>query len=178
MHRTILRSYGRVSYTGSYAINLMAWPDIDIDMVLEPDPFLTDDFFKMGKEIVTIDGVLSLKFNNFLPQQVEGLTNGLYWGVRKTTWTTRWKIDISATDTEYLEKNRASMERIRRALDEETRRSIIQIKHALLTSEGRTPVLSGYHIYEAVLFKGLRYKGLRTEEHLRTYLRQQWIEGV
>ncbi len=30
----ILRSYGRVSYTGSYAINLMAWPDIDIDMVL------------------------------------------------------------------------------------------------------------------------------------------------
>ncbi len=162
-----------MSYTGSYAINVMAWPDIDIYMVLEPYPFSTDDFFKMGKEIATIDGVLSLKFNNFLRQHEEGLPNGLYWGVRKTTCTTRWKIDIWATDTEYLEKNRAWMERIRRALDEETRRLIIEIKHSLLTPEGRTPVLSGYHIYEAVLFKGLR-----REEHIRTYLRQQGIEGV
>ena len=41
-------------------------------------------------------------------------------------------------------------------MDDDTWSRILEIKHSLLTPDGRTPVLSGYHIYQAVLFKGLR----------------------
>ncbi len=102
-----LCAYGRVLYTGSYALNLMVWPDIDIHMILEPDPFSLDAFFKMGKAIAKIEGVISLKFNNFFRRQVEELPEGFYWGVRLDTGTRQppWKLDIWATAAEILAEN-------------------------------------------------------------------------
>ena len=38
----ILRAHGRVFYTGSYALDAMAWPDVDINMLLEPGYELVD----------------------------------------------------------------------------------------------------------------------------------------
>jgi hypothetical protein len=171
----ILRSYGKVFYTGSYYLELMAWPDIDIHMVLEPDPLSLDAFFEMGRKIAKLEGVFSVKFANHIRRPVAGLPQGFYWGVRLDTggWKMPWKIDIWATEEHDFAANQALMERIGGALDAEKRELIIRIKRSLLTPEGRTPVLSGYHIYEAVLFKGLA-----TEAEVRAYLREHEIEGI
>jgi len=80
---------------------------------------------------------------------------------------------IAEMDEKELARNQALMARIRAALNDDSRRIILEIKHALLTSEGRTPMLSGLRIYEAVLFRGLR-----TVEQVRPYLKSRGVAGV
>jgi len=172
---SLLRSHGQVFYTGSYAMDLMAWPDIDIVMMLEPGLRSVTDFFGIGRQIAQLDGVLSMSFRNCLRERPEGLPEGLYWGARLKTKSqpAPWKIDLWATTQANFQDNQAFVDRVRAALDEEKRRRILEIKQSLITPEGRTPVLSGLHIYEAVLFNGLW-----SDEEVRTYLRGQGIEGI
>lgn len=171
----ILRAYGRVSPTGSYALDAMAWPDLDINMVLEPDPHSTRSFFRLGEQVAALGGVISMRFNNCLVRRIEDWPKGLYWGVRLETprQPIPWKIDIWAHDAYQFADNMALMDRIQAAMTADARRSIIEVKHALLTPEGRTPVLSGYHIYQAVLFEGIT-----DLEGIRNYLRRQGVAEV
>ena len=171
----LLRSYGTVAYTGSYLLDVMAWPDIDIHMVMEPDPLSLDRFFELGRELAGLDGIFRLNFRNVHRAPIQGLPRGLYWGMRLDTGSppTTWKLDLWATEADDLEANLALMSRFQKAMDDESRRRIVETKRALLTPAGRTPVLSGVHIYEAILFRGLR-----ALDDIRAYLREQGVEGV
>jgi hypothetical protein len=170
-----LKSYGRVFYTGSYALDAMAWPDVDINMQLEPDPASIGAFFEIGRKIAAIPEVSSMKFSNTFVERVEGWPEGLYWGIRLKygDWPANWKIDIWAYSPEAYAENMATMQEILDAVDEEKRALICEIKQALLMPDGRTPILSGYRIYRAVLFEGL------TElDDVKAYLREQGVAGV
>ena len=170
----ILGSYGRAWYTGSYALDTMAWPDIDM-IVLKDNPKSLEEFFELGREVAQMEGMYELKLWNTLMQPMPNLPRGLYWGGRLVTgnWKNPWKIDIWVTDEDVLKDSQAYMDRIRGAMDADSRKVIVEIKHELLLPEGRTPVGSGYHIYQAVLFEGMR-----TLKELRPYLRKQGIQGV
>jgi len=169
----ILSSYGRAWYTGSYALDTMAWPDID--MIMKDNPESLEEFFELGREVAQMEGMYELKLWNTLMQPMPNLPRGLYWGGRLVTgtWKTPWKIDIWVTDEDVLKDSQAYMDHIRGAMTDEGRDVIVKIKHALLLPEGRTPVGSGYHIYQAVLFEGMR-----TLKEIRPYLRKQGIQGV
>ncbi|MBL7223647.1 MAG: hypothetical protein ISS72_07330 [Candidatus Brocadiae bacterium] len=171
----LLRSYGHLIYTGSYALNVMAWPDIDLHLVMEPDSLSLDRFFELGRELARLDGVDRLNFRNTCRAPVNGLPGGLYWGMRLDAGapSTTWKVDLWATEADDLEANLALMSRFQEAMDGPSRRLIVQTKRALLTPAGRTPVLSGIHIYEAILFRGLR-----SLDDIRSYLREQGVDGV
>ena len=110
----LLQPYGDVFYTGSYFLNVMVWPDIDITMALDPDPYSVEDFFEIGGKIARIDSVISLKFNNFFRLEVQDLPEGLYWGIclDMANRNTPWKIDLWAKDKEALAEDRATMQRI------------------------------------------------------------------
>ncbi|HUV38746.1 MAG TPA: hypothetical protein VMY39_03990 [Planctomycetota bacterium] len=168
----ILQSFGRVHYTGSYALNLMAWPDIDITMVLDGDPYSFDNFFEMGKQLAAVEGVDKIEYWNSLNWDVANLPKGLYWGVRCKTATREvpWKIDVWATNEAEFRSNQQLMKRLAGEITDEARKLIVEVKHAMLTPEGRTPQGSGYYIYEAVLFKGLR-----AARDIREYLKQHGI---
>ena len=45
----ILASFSTVFYTGSYALNLMVWSDIDIEIFMYNSPFNKEIFFEIGK---------------------------------------------------------------------------------------------------------------------------------
>jgi hypothetical protein len=167
----ILQPYGEVFYTGSYFLNVMVWPDIDITMAMESHPPSIRDFFQIGTEIAGIDGVVSLKFNNFFRLGAEDLPEGLYWGIRINMEDREWKIDLWARDRGALVENRATMGRMRQMMDEKTRKLIVEVKYSLLTQEGRTPFLSGYKIYEAVFFEGLR-----KQEDILAYLKEHGVQ--
>jgi len=169
----ILHRYGKVHYTGSYALDLMAWPDIDITMVLDGDPYSFDNFFEMGKQLAGVDGVDKIEYWNSLNWDVHNLPKGLYWGVRLNTgtWDVPWKIDVWATNEDEFKANQKLMKRLSKGITPEARGVIVEIKNSLITPEGRTPQGSGYYIYEAVLFKGLR-----TPREIREYVRSQGID--
>jgi hypothetical protein len=178
----VLTKAGRALYTGSYSLNTMAWPDIDVSLVMEPEPRSLDAFFELGRELVHLDGVFSAKFDDFVRTDIPGrdelmavYPRGYYWGLRMETGNgfVPWKIDIWAVQEETIRRNKALMDRFREALTPETRARIVEIKRALITPEGRTPMNSGLNIYEAVLFKGLR-----REEEIRAYLRRRGVQGV
>ena len=153
----ILDQYGRVFYTGSYYLNTMVYPDLDVQILMESEPFSITSFFEIGMRLSMLDDVLSLKFDNFLTRQIDPLPIGLYWGIKTAIGSAerKWKIDLWAKDRQSCETHIKMMKCIRDAMDNDQRKLIIDIKHSLLTPEGRTPVLSGYHIYQAVLFEGL-----------------------
>lgn len=170
----LFRSYGTVFYTGSYFLNLMAWRDIDIHLVLEPDPHSLEQFWALGLQISQVKGVFRSNFLNTLRHPGDNLPAGYCWGVRlEDDNGCSWKLDIWASDESDLNRNQMCMERVATALTEDTRRLIVETKQALMLPEGHTPWNSGFHIYEAVLVKGLRDLDV-----IRSYLREQGIEGV
>lgn len=168
----LLQPYGDVFYTGSYFLNTMVWPDLDITVAMDLDPYSIEHFFEIGAKIARIGNVISLKFDNFFRLRVQALPEGLYWGIRLDAENrdVAWEIDLWAKDKAALIEDRVTMQRIRQMMDEKTRRLILEVKYSLLTPEGRTPPLSGYQIYKAVLFRGLRKK-----EEIVGYLEEQGV---
>ena len=173
-----LSSCGEVYYTGSYALDLMVWPDLDISLRLNPSFHSIDRFFEVGRRIAECDNVVSMKFHNFHQFPVPELPPGLYWNAKinrlhsdAVSSGLPWKIDIWSMDEEAVDENRRDMERIKKSLTQETRTLILDVKYSLITEEGRTPVLSGYHIYQAVLVEGIKDR-----EEIMKYLRDHGID--
>lgn len=170
----ILRRYGNPHYTGSYFLDLMAWPDLDIELSLAPDPFSLEAFFDLGREIAQACTVSWMTFHNrvwFRP--FEQVPKGLYWNIHvaDAAFTEEWNIDLWSLEASVLEGNWRQMQQTAAALDEAKRRTIVALKHSLLTEAGRTPRFSGYHLYQAVLFKGLTRR-----EEIMQYLRDNGVE--
>ncbi len=171
----ILSSFGRVWYRGSYEMDTMVWPDLDIHMVMEPEPLCVEAFFMMGSRIAELDGVSSMRFDDCARHPREGLPEGLYWDIRLAIESRKipWKIDIWSTRSVALELAKSEVARIQERMTEAHRRRIIEIKLSLLTPEGRTPDSSGRHICNAVLFEGHE-----TLEDVKGYLRAKGIRQV
>ena len=172
----ILRPHGEVSYTGSYALDLMVWPDLDAYVILPPDTDWLGPFFEIGSGFARIPGVYRMNFRNCFVKPIrDDFPVGLYWGVRLITADRPipWKIDVWGVDAAPVETNRLWMEKAREKLDDETRRLILEVKISLVNAEGRTPIQSGFHICEAVLFRGLR-----EPDAIRAYLRERGVEGI
>ena len=70
-----------------------------------------------------------------------------------------------------LQEHREFLAAMEMEVTERDRRIIIETKVSLLTEEGRTSSLSGYHIYQAVLNHGLSEK-----DDIVDYLRQHDVE--
>lgn len=153
----IINKYGEINYTGSYLYNLMACSDIDISLVMSESKFSVDKFFQMGNEIAKLDGTKDMRLQNFFKISIEGLPEGFYWGIKyKSNFSDRiWNIDLWVVDNSITHQHKIYANKLLKLLDDEKRRIIINTKYSLLDKEGKTPVNSGYYIYEAVLFKGI-----------------------
>ena len=77
----ILQSFGTVLYTGSYALDLVAWSDLDIMTVRPVDSLSLDAFFDLGRRIADLDGVGEMTFENTVAVPQEELPPGLFWGI-------------------------------------------------------------------------------------------------
>ncbi len=95
---SLLRDYGNVFYKGSYFLKVMVWPDLDIDLVLEPDPYSVDAFFELGNRLAQLPGVWGMHFRNCISHPHEQLPKGLYWGMRmdRVDSDGYWKVDLWA----------------------------------------------------------------------------------
>ena len=80
----VLASYGMIFYTGSFFLDTMVWPDLDIKILLKDDPYSIETFFKLGSEIAQFSEVKLMKFDNCLdsPKSQAIPPKGLYWKIK------------------------------------------------------------------------------------------------
>ncbi len=167
----LLRGFGEVTLSGSYYLDLMAWPDLDLYIPLDPSEAYLARFLELGPRLASICQVISLSFKNCIRYPEPHLPQGLYWGVRlEQSAGLRWKLDIWAFPPAVIAAQRAELDRLKRKLTPQARARILEIKQALMTPEGRTPPLSGYPIYCAVLDLGLV-----SLEEVKAYLLSQGV---
>jgi hypothetical protein len=167
----LLQTCGFVSCLGSYYLDLMAWPDLDLCIPLDTSIGFESKFLDLGPRFSLVCDLISLRYENTVRHPAKPLPNGLYWGVSVQQYATlRWKVDIWAVPAADIETNKAEVDRLKSKLTPQKRALILELKQALLTPEGRTPPFSGYHVYCAVLDHSLH-----TIDEIREYLNCQGI---
>lgn len=142
----ILRPYGRIVPTGSYYLDLMAYPDIDFYL----SRVSIEELFAIGGRLARCDRVYQVIFEKSRQADLPG---GLYLKPRIEygNWGRPWKIDIWSLDDQVIDAKMVDMIRFREEMTSQIRERILQYKCSVLTRSHRTPMYSGYYVYKAFL---------------------------
>jgi hypothetical protein len=147
----ILRPYGKVLYTGSYFLNVMVYPDIDLYIT----KVSIDELFEIGAQIASCELVTQVVFER--TDDPVHLPEGLYLKSRVNygEWDRPWKIDVWSLKEEIILQKMEDMQQFQRKMTPTLRKQIIRYKLSVMTSQKRTPKFSGYYIYKAFIDEGL-----------------------
>ena len=155
----MLRSFGTPHVSGSYALDLMTWRDIDI--YLEVEELKENRFFSLGGQLASLLMPVKMSFRNETIAKTPGLPDGLYWGIyvgneRKGAW----KIDIWAVHSAECKRLLDYCAAIQGKLDEQKATQILAIKSRCWQDPEYRRSYSSMDIYTAVLEEGIRdYEG-------------------
>jgi hypothetical protein len=147
----VLQSYGEVYLTGSYLLDVMVYPDLDLYI----PPLGIEQLFKVAARLAQCELVCEVKFQkSYLPE----LPGGYYMKavVDHGNWGRPWKVDIWSVDEALISTKMAEMSNFKQLMTEELRQQTILFKTSLINDELRTPICSGYFTYKAFLEEGLR----------------------
>ena len=148
---SMLKDVGTTQVIGSYALDTMTWPDIDISMNL-PDAQNVEVFFELAKSIATKFEITKMSYSNHYIRNFPGFDHGLYWGILLRYAGREWKVDLwGYNDTDYqrhiTEANELSCQ-----LQQADHLAILRIKHVICQHpEYRGNVYNSMAIYRAVL---------------------------
>jgi hypothetical protein len=150
--RKILEQYGIVHITGSYSLGLMTWRDLDI--YLESESLTEQEFFELGKDIVSLLHPVKMSFRNERIARTKGLPPGLYWGIylgdeKKGSW----KIDIWGLDTNECEERLRFCNQIAKKMTHDSKMKIMEIKSRCWMDPLYRKFYTSNDIYTAVLEK-------------------------
>lgn len=162
----ILGPSRKITFTGSYFLDVMVYPDIDIYI-----PALTvAQLFQVGAQLAESELVAQVIFEKSNNPQLPG---GLYLKPRIAygDWGRPWKIDIWSLDEALIEQKMEPMQGFKARMTDQVRGQIINYKLSIMTSTSRTPMYSGYFIYKAFIDEGLT-----AYEEVTQYLIKNGIE--
>jgi len=147
----ILCKVAKVFPTGSYLLDVMVFPDIDLYISPVGIPLL----FEIGAQIAHCELVTQVVFER--SDDLILLPGGLYLKprIRYGNWGRSWKIDIWSLDDDIISSKMAEMEHFCSRLTPELRQKIIEYKLSIMTAQLRPPAYSGYYIYKAFIDEGL-----------------------
>jgi len=146
----ILRPHGIVVPTGSYLLDVMAYPDIDLYMSKVP----IDTLFAIGGELAKSDLVFQVVFEKSDDPRLPG---GLYLKprIKYGDWGRPWKIDIWSLDVAVIDQLMQPVWHFQSKMTAELREQILRYKISVMTKANRTPMYSGYFIYKAFIDEGM-----------------------
>lgn len=168
----LLRSYGPAGVIGSYALDLMTWPDLDLSVRL-PHELDVPTFFAIGSRIVTTFQVAKMSYSNHFVRTDVPFDRGLFWGIRLLYRGRTWKLDLWGYGEEDYRASGERFERLRRRLEQADRMAILRIKDVMCREENYRREVSSLQIYEAVL-----EDRVETVEGFRGWLARQAQAGV
>ena len=145
----LLLQYGQPHYSGSYALHLMTWRDLDI--YLEANLSI-ENFFELGTKLATLLQPVKMSYRNERIAKTTGLPPGLYWGIylgdeRKGAW----KFDIWVVDPAQCKKLLKYCDDLSKRISKENRSIIIEIKSQCWQDPGYRKTFTSSDIYKAVL---------------------------
>jgi len=157
---------GEIVPTGSYFLDVMMYPDIDVYL----PPTSAKALMEVGTRLASLDCVKRMNFEKGGPGD---LADGLYLKpvVEHGHWERPWKIDIWSLPLPVIANKQEELVELRRKMTVGHRQRILAYKWSVMTDTGRTPMLSGIHIYRAVIDKGLT-----DSESITSYLRENGID--
>lgn len=146
----ILGPSRKITFTGSYFLDVMVYPDIDIYI----SKLTGAQLFQVGAQLAESELVAQVIFEKSNNPQLPG---GLYLKPRIAygDWGRPWKIDIWSLDEALIEQKMESMLRFKAWMTDQVRGQIISYKLSIMSSTRRTPMYSGYFIYKAFIDEGL-----------------------
>ena len=157
--------YGRVVPTGSYYLDVMIYPDIDLYI----SKVSIEELFAIGGA-AACEMVYQVVFERSRTAELPG---GLYLKPRLEygEWGRPWKIDIWSLQDRVIDEKMAEMLRFKQAMTAEVKEQIVRYKYSILTESQRTPMYSGYYVCRAFIDEGLT-----DFEAVRQYLVQHGIQ--
>lgn len=167
---SILSAYGRVVYTGSYAADLMVWPDIDIQLILPDNANKLDTILEISKTFLNDSDLKDVKLINFEKRNQKGMPIGMYLGMHlySKSENIMWKIDVWSLETEHYLRDVEFQKEIMTRLTPELKELIIAWKYKLMGKDDRVPHLGSYALYKGVLFNSLTTDDAIIEHLLRS----------
>ena len=148
---SMLKAVGTTQVIGSYALDTMTWPDIDISMNL-PDVQNVEMFFELAKSIATKFQITKMSYSNHYIRNFPGFDHGLYWGILLRYAGREWKIDLWGYDDADYKRHIAEADALYQQLQQADRAAILRIKHVICQHpEYRGTVYNSMAIYRAVL---------------------------
>ena len=142
---------GELTLTGSYFMDLMMYPDVDLYL----PPSKPESLLRVAVELSKYDCVQRM---NYIRGGPGDLKEGLYLKpvVEHGSWERPWKIDIWSLPMVVVDKKQAELRDLKKRMTSAQRKLILNLKHQLLNAAGRTPMFSGIYIYKAVIDHGLQ----------------------
>jgi hypothetical protein len=150
----VLSEYGSFEIVGSYALGLMVWRDLDIELVAPS--FDSASFFHLGGRVAELLRPTRMSYRDETVARSPNLPAGLYWGVHLGDIDGEaWKIDLWSVDASHQRSTRAARDRILRDLKPRSRNTILRIKAEMWSRPGYRRTFSAKDIYDAVLIDGV-----------------------
>lgn len=145
-----LCAYGTPHVSGSYALDLMTWRDLDV--YLEVADTTRIDFFQLGAEICSVLAPVKMSYRNELIAKTKGLPAGLYWGIYLGNERAgAWKIDLWAVEAMECRRLIAYCGALQQALTPANRTLITAIKSHCWQDPAYRKAYTSTDIYQAVL---------------------------
>lgn len=168
----IVRSGGPAVVIGSYALDLMTWRDIDINVQL-PDERDVATFFRIGDTVSNRFETVRASYSNMFLRTDQDFESGLYWGIRMSHREQTWKVDLWGYGEQEYARKRSAFEKLRRSLEGADRCAALRVKDAVCRWERYRRGVYSVHVYEAVA-----RDGVTTVDEFRDWLTEHVPEAL
>lgn len=146
----IIQPYATITPTGSYFLDVMVYPDIDLYI----SQVSIEQLFHIAAQLAQSELVIAVVFEKSVNPSLPGglyLKPRLAWG----DWGRPWKIDIWSLEDGLIEQNLHTMRHFKEKMTPFLREQILRYKFSIMTPSQRPPPFSGYFIYKAFIDEGM-----------------------
>lgn len=157
-----LSGYGDVHITGSYFLDLMFEPDIDIHIINKN--FTKTKVIDVLNKLIKGDFFYGYLFFDFVKTKKKGFPKGYYIGLKKKIKGVKWVFDLWFL-TKHNPDERKVISFVSKSLNEENRIKILHFKNLKIKNKIKMPSCI---IYNAVL-----KEGINTFKDLKIYNKKQ-----
>ncbi|AIL13003.1 hypothetical protein IM40_04985 [Candidatus Paracaedimonas acanthamoebae] len=169
----IIRAHGHLYSTGSYFLNTMTWPDIDMQLCLDKDRDAKETIAALASSFIKTKGIKKLQYIDFLSYPRPPMTEGhcLCMTAFDENFQNFWKNDLWILPFSEIQENQEFMNHLKEQMTPEHHALIMAFKYEWTTLYGRPPKMASYYLYQAVILENLQER-----QKIETYLRSKNVK--